>query len=177
VRLSAKGECASETVRDQAAEASDAAGNRLAWVVGGGSDHHAGAAVALDLPFTGAGLHLLRAAVAAHAGQLGVPDHRIGPLVTVASELAANAIRHGGDTGRLRLWRDPTAVFCQVSDHGPGIPDPMIGTQPPDLLQLGGRGVWICRQLCDHLTIDVMPDQHGTMVTAVIAVEPPAARS
>src|SRR5439155_24995785 len=96
-------------------------------VARGGPGHHAGAAAALDLPFTSDGLHLLRATVAAHAGHLGVPDHRIGPLITVASELAANAIRHGGGTGRLRLWRDPTAVFCQVSDHGPGIPDRMIG--------------------------------------------------
>jgi len=84
----------------------------------------------LDLPFAGDDLYLLRAAVAAHAGRLGVADDRIGHLVTVASELAANAIRHGGGAGRLRLWRDPTAVFCQVSDHGPGIPDPMIGSQP-----------------------------------------------
>ena len=50
----------------------------------------------------------------------------------------------------------------------------MIGTQPPGLEQLGERGVWICRQLCDRLTIDTLSDQHGTAVTAVIVAEPPA---
>jgi anti-sigma regulatory factor (Ser/Thr protein kinase) len=88
----------------------------------------------------------------------------------VASELATNAIRHGGGTGRLRLWHRDGILFCQVSDHGPGIGDPTTaGTAPPDPAQVdGGRGLWICRHLTADLRIEPGPDGHGAIVTAAI---------
>jgi anti-sigma regulatory factor (Ser/Thr protein kinase) len=124
--------------------------------------------LALDQPFDGDGLHMLRSAVAAHAARLGVPARRAEHLVAVAHELAANAIRHGGGRGRLRLWRDGLPVYCQVSDRGPGIADPTVGTQPPDLAETRGRGMWICRQLCDDLTIDRSAGG-GATVTGMIS--------
>ncbi|MGY0236755.1 ATP-binding protein [Longispora urticae] len=121
------------------------------------------AEVALDQAFGVDGLHVLRAAVAAHAGALGLPEDRIGGLVVLASELATNAVRHGGGSGRLRLWRTGSALFCQVADPGRGIADPAgAGTRLVSRHAEGGRGLWIIRQLSDHLRIE------GSTVTAVL---------
>jgi anti-sigma regulatory factor (Ser/Thr protein kinase) len=121
----------------------------------------------LDIPFDRTSLRGLRAAVAAYAAGSGLPSRRVGHLVTVAHELAANAIRHAGGTGWLRLWRDQHTVYCQVTDRGPGIADRAVGTTPPDLSGTSGRGMWICRQLCDGLTIDTLA-AGGTTVTATM---------
>jgi len=137
----------------------------------GGTRHRTGPTTpvaVLDMPFDLACLPALRAAVAAHAAELGLRRQRVQQLVTVAHELAANAIRHAGGTGRLRMWRDPHSVYCQVTDRGPGIGDPAVGTTPPDLDRTSGRGMWICRQLCDGLTIGT-PAGGGTTVTALMA--------
>jgi anti-sigma regulatory factor (Ser/Thr protein kinase) len=127
--------------------------------------------VILDQPFGKDGLYTLRAAVAAHAGQLDIPDDQLDSLLIVAGELATNAIRHGGGGGRLRLWRDPTALHCQISDHGPGITDHTVGTRLPKPSDARGRGMWICRQLSDTLTIQPGDRGRGATVTAVIRLD------
>ena len=139
------------------------------------------AVVTVDQPFDAGGLYTLRATLAAHASQLGVPGQQIEALLIVASELATNAIRHGGGTGRLRMWRHRTTLHCQVSDRGPGIADPGVGTTPPDPAgNGGGRGMWICRQLCDELVITSAGQRGdagtgpGATVTAVINLDDPA---
>jgi anti-sigma regulatory factor (Ser/Thr protein kinase) len=127
--------------------------------------------VDVDQPFDLGGLYTLRETLAAHASRLGADDDQIDHLLIVASELATNAIRHGGGSGRVRLWRHDAVLFCQVSDHGPGIIDPTAaGTAAPDLTRLdGGRGLWICRNLTADLRIEPGPDGRGAVVTAAIA--------
>jgi anti-sigma regulatory factor (Ser/Thr protein kinase) len=125
--------------------------------------------VVVDQPFNEEGLYSLRAAVAAHASSLGVGPVMVERLLILASELATNAIRHGGGSGRLRLWREETALHLQISDEGPGMPDPAVGTRPPDTMAVGGRGMWICRQLVEDLQIATGPD--GTTITAVLSLD------
>lgn len=125
-------------------------------------------AVAVDQPFDADGLYGLRAALAAHADHLGAGTVEIENLLIVASELAANAVRHGGGVGRVRLWRDARLLRCEVSDQGPGMADPNMGTVRPDSTTLGGRGLWISRQLCADLVIETGP--RGTVVTATIPI-------
>jgi anti-sigma regulatory factor (Ser/Thr protein kinase) len=125
--------------------------------------------VTVDQPFEEDGLYSLRAAVAAHAGSLGADPALVDQLLIVASELATNAIRHGGGAGRLRLWRDQTLLHLQISDHGRGFTDPTVGAKPPDQMSTGGRGMWICRQLVPDLRIDTGPD--GTTVTAIVSLD------
>jgi anti-sigma regulatory factor (Ser/Thr protein kinase) len=121
----------------------------------------------LDQPFDAQGLYALRATVAAHAGRLGIAQEASERLLIVASELAANAIRHGGGRGRLLLWLADDRVYCQVSDEGPGIADASVGTEPPDPAGAGGgRGMWICRRLAEELIIE---PGRGAVVTAVLA--------
>jgi anti-sigma regulatory factor (Ser/Thr protein kinase) len=126
---------------------------------------------AVDQPFDADGLYSLRAALAAHASRLGASPAMLDRLLIVAGELATNAVRHGGGTGRLRLWRTGDELRCQISDRGPGIADPAAGHQLPGPTATNGRGMWICRQLCDELIID--SDHHGTAITAVLRLPGP----
>jgi anti-sigma regulatory factor (Ser/Thr protein kinase) len=125
--------------------------------------------VDVDQAFDVDGLYALRETLAAHAGRLGATDDQVDDLLIVAGELATNAVRHGGGVGRLRLWHRGGVLYCQVSDHGPGITDPAVGTTHPDSTgRDGGRGVWICRNIATELIIDTGPDGRGAIVTAVI---------
>lgn len=125
--------------------------------------------VDVDQAFDADGLYALRATLAAHASGFGVPEEQVEHLLIVAVELATNAIRHGGGTGRLRLWHGNGHLYCQVSDRGPGIADPAVGRTRPDPTRLdGGRGMWICRNLATEVVIDSGPGGRGATVTAVI---------
>ena len=125
--------------------------------------------VEVDQPFDGHGLYGLRETLAAHASRLGAGEDQIDHLLIVASELATNAVRHGGGAGRVRLWHHQGTLFCQVSDHGPGIADPTVGATLPDpTTSEGGRGLWICRRLAARLSIENAADGRMTVVTAAI---------
>jgi anti-sigma regulatory factor (Ser/Thr protein kinase) len=119
---------------------------------------------ALDVHFDARGLRSLRAAVAASAARLA-GEAVAQTVVIVAYELAGNAVRHGGGRGRLRLWRADDRVWCRVSDHGPGLPDPVAGSTPPAPTVVGGRGLWIVRALA---AVDVATGPGGTTVTAAV---------
>jgi anti-sigma regulatory factor (Ser/Thr protein kinase) len=121
----------------------------------------------VELSFDAGSLHALRSTLAAHASRLGAADVTIEALVIVASELATNAIRHGGGSGRVRLWHDDGTLSCQVSDDGPGF-DPGLGRSMPEPAQNGGRGIWIARNLAAELRIEAGRDGRGAVVTAVL---------
>ncbi|HWS38049.1 MAG TPA: ATP-binding protein [Actinoplanes sp.] len=124
----------------------------------------------LEQTFDSSGLYRLRETLAAHASRIGADEDQIDSLLIVASELATNAVRHGGGTGRLRLWHHDDRLHCQVSDHGPGNLDPTAGsTLPGPQAGDGGRGLWICRRLSTDFDIRSGPDGRGVTVTAVLA--------
>ena len=124
--------------------------------------------VALHQPFDVDSLYAMRAALVAHGSELGADGVALERLVLVASELATNAVRHGGGQGTLRLWRTGVSIFCEVSDRGPGIGDPQAGTRRAGPTEPGGRGLWICRQLADSLVIEA--GSPGAVITASIAL-------
>jgi anti-sigma regulatory factor (Ser/Thr protein kinase) len=146
--------------------------SREARADGGTPDPGGGPDISLAQPFDRDGLYTLRAAVAAHASHLGASPERVAHLVIVVSELASNAVRHGGGTGRLRLWRVDDGIRCEVRDTGPGLADPdRAGMTPPSTLAIGGRGLWIVRQLSTAVHID--SNGYGTTVTATVSLERP----
>jgi anti-sigma regulatory factor (Ser/Thr protein kinase) len=124
----------------------------------------------MEQVFDARGLYELRSALAAHASALGVVDEHVERLVIVAGELATNAIRHGGGTGRVRLWHDNASLYCRVSDDGPGMPDTNAGSVMPESTAVSGRGLWICSSLARELIIEHGPQRRGLSVTAIIAV-------
>src|SRR5580704_8412911 len=81
----------------------------------------------LDQAFDAGSLYTLRAAVAAHATQAGLPPGRADDLVIAVHELAANAVRHGAGHGRLRIWRSDQNLLCEISDDG--LPEPQKAPQ------------------------------------------------
>jgi len=125
--------------------------------------------VALDQPFDADALYALRAAVAAHAADLGAGEEVVEELVLVANELASNAVRHGGGGGRLRLWRAGDLIRCEVSDLGPGLVDAeAAGRELVPMTAYGGRGLWVVRQMSTH--VDVRTDPKGATITASLRV-------
>lgn len=103
--------------------------------------------------FDSTNLVSLRSAVAAHGSALGLSAARVHDLVLVAHELAANAVRHGGGKGQLRIWRVDGSVFCEVADAGAGF----LFSRPehrPDLNAAGGRGLWIIARLVDDMRVE-----------------------
>lgn len=114
-------------------------------------------------------LYQLRAAVASYAAQAGLPPLRVGDVVVAVHELAANAIRHGAGHGRVRMWQNESMLHCEVTDEGAaraashGGPGGGPGYQPPWPSE-HGRGLWVVREVADHLRLDSGPD--GTTATA-----------
>ncbi len=124
--------------------------------------------IVLDQPFDEHDLPALRRAVAAHADRTTLPERRVTDLVLIASELAANAVRHGGGKGRLRLGVRDDAVYLEVSDRGPGMPEPHpLPRKRPEPTLTGGRGLWLVLTYADHLAIGERSGG-GTVITATL---------
>ncbi len=148
----------------------------------------------LDQAFDADSLYALRAAVAAHATQAGLPPGRADDLVIAVHELAANAVRHGAGHGRLQVWKTDQALRCQISDDG-APPPPATGPQQQsdgqqtdaqqgdaqqgdghqqDATQWRtepGHGLFLVRQVADQATLRSSPA--GTLATITFALTAP----
>ncbi|MFG1602790.1 anti-sigma factor RsbA family regulatory protein [Actinoplanes sp. NPDC049265] len=82
-----------------------------------------------------------------------LPPDRVEVLILALSELATNGIRHGGAHRDLRVWLNPEAVVCEVTDDGPDPPGPLAGYLPPVPGIVGGMGLWLVGQICDALSV------------------------
>ena len=110
----------------------------------------------------------VRRSVAGFARTAGLVSNRVDKLVVALSEVATNAIMHGGGAATVTMARNKRQIVVTVSDSGgPGDGQfPPAGASRPDPVGLGGRGLWITRQLCDEVTIDSLPA--GTRVQLVM---------
>ncbi|BCJ58851.1 anti-sigma factor RsbA family regulatory protein [Micromonospora endophytica] len=86
------------------------------------------------------------------AGQGLLPDDEFDDFVVAVSETVTNGLRHGQPPVRFRLWRGTDRIVATVSDAGPGPADPYAGLLPSDAAELGGLGLWITHQSCNHVT-------------------------
>ena len=109
-----------------------------------------------------AGLIDTRELVRSAAAEAALPPRRVAEAVLATHEVAMNALTHGRGRGAVRIWTAGDELVCEVEDHGPGLPDPLAGSEPPDTHQDRGRGLWITRQVCDRVEIETGPD--GTVV-------------
>jgi anti-sigma regulatory factor (Ser/Thr protein kinase) len=110
----------------------------------------------------------LRHAVAAELGTVDAPPDLIEDFLLAVDEMTSNALRHGGPPVSLRLWTADDRIVCSIRDRGPGFDDPFAGYGPAhgDDLSRGGMGLWLARQLCDH--VDIASDDDGVAVRLTV---------
>ncbi|MFJ9173493.1 ATP-binding protein [Streptomyces sp. NPDC102360] len=109
-----------------------------------------------------AGVPRARGVARAFAASLDppLPGETAENLVLVVSELATNALRHGGGRYTLRLSASADAVNIAVSDLNPAPPR----ERTPDLNDgTGGFGWHMVRHLTDHLTTHPGPRNGKTI--------------
>lgn len=109
----------------------------------------------------------LRRDLAARAAGSGLLDGNSAVLedfLLAVDEMTTNALRHGRPPVDLSLWASADRLVCRVTDHGSGLDDPFIGYGPAhgEDLSRGGMGLWLARQLCDH--VDISPDGDGVSI-------------
>jgi anti-sigma regulatory factor (Ser/Thr protein kinase) len=104
--------------------------------------------------------HTVRERLAAVDG----PADLIEDFLLAVDEMASNGVRHGSPPVGLRLWTTPGTLVCTISDSGRGWDDPFAGYGPAHGTDLshGGMGLWLARQLCDHVAI--RRDERGNSV-------------
>ncbi|HLI36484.1 MAG TPA: ATP-binding protein [Streptosporangiaceae bacterium] len=136
--------------------------------------------MALDQAFDADTLLDLRKAVLAVAAAAGMPNDRATEVMLAVHELAANTVRHGGGTGRVRMHAAAGELHCQVSDAGPGSAGPgsagpgsadgyprsggTVTTWPVQ----PGHGLWLVQNVADRVSVAASP--RGSEVTVVFAL-------
>jgi anti-sigma regulatory factor (Ser/Thr protein kinase) len=110
----------------------------------------------------------LRHAVAAELAGLSAPRDLVEDFLLAVDEMTSNAVRHGGPPVSLDLWVGDDRIVCSIRDRGPGFDDPFAGYGPAhgEDLSRGGMGLWLARQLCDH--VDISADDDGVQVRLTV---------
>jgi anti-sigma regulatory factor (Ser/Thr protein kinase) len=95
---------------------------------------------------------------------------RAGDLVLALDEVIANAQEHGTPPILIDAWVDGRVVV-EVRDNGAGFePHRVWASHPPDRFGTRGRGLWITRQLTDH--VQVACGDLGTVVRIELSPDP-----
>ncbi|MGA5302447.1 ATP-binding protein [Nucisporomicrobium flavum] len=122
-------------------------------------------------PFDRRSLGIVRRELVRHARAGGLDEVAVFNFVLAVNEITTNAVRHGGGRGRIQLWREGSALWCQVKDEGPGITSERLDeTLRRKAGHIGGHGIWLARQICGGLHIDTT---HGAGTRVLISCELP----
>jgi anti-sigma regulatory factor (Ser/Thr protein kinase) len=120
--------------------------------------------VNLTLPPTSSSLPDLRRSVAETLGYLD--QEVVDDVLLALDEAVSNAIRHGSRGGEqvlVTVESDDEWVEMTVRDGGPTPRLPHLPAEPPPVLQMGGRGLWLILQLVDEVRLQRIED--GTRLT------------
>ncbi|MFG2789078.1 ATP-binding protein [Streptomyces sp. NPDC048419] len=90
-------------------------------------------------------------------------------LSVALSEACANAVEHGGGTVpseayRVTAYLDGEKCRIEVTDSGPGFA-PSPSPRPVRADSEHGRGLYLIRELADHVHVAVKPGRAGTIVS------------
>ncbi|RKS67739.1 DcmR-like sensory protein [Actinomadura pelletieri DSM 43383] len=114
---------------------------------------------AVTLTFTG-DLSRMRHAIVMESAMLGLAGEQLMIFAAAVSELLTGA--DGEALPSVALWARPGEVVCDIHLPATTSLDPFIGLHPPTLDPRPGDGLWLARQICDHL--DVRPGRDGTTI-------------
>jgi anti-sigma regulatory factor (Ser/Thr protein kinase) len=78
-----------------------------------------------------------------------VSDAKVLEILVAGTEIASNALRHGGGIEEIRAGRDEGRFVCEVVDRGSGFDEPLAGYLVPR--EGVGTGLWVARQLAWRL--------------------------
>jgi anti-sigma regulatory factor (Ser/Thr protein kinase) len=95
---------------------------------------------------TDEGARALRRRLQSEMAASEMPDERAQKMLAATGEILANAYGHGGGVRGVRAGRVGEHFVCEISDHGPGLDDPLAGYLPPRPEHGGGAGLWVARQ-------------------------------
>ena len=95
--------------------------------------------------------------LAAAQGLRDGPAHR---FVLAVHEALVNAVCHGGGHGQLLLWRRDGHLWCEVSDHGSGIPAPETSGAGAEPAWPSWSGLQMIRRACT--SVDITTSATGT---------------
>jgi anti-sigma regulatory factor (Ser/Thr protein kinase) len=101
----------------------------------------------------------LRLLLVAEMAAAEIAPHEAEQMVVAAGEILANAHRYGGGVRALRIGRVGDGFVCEISDHGPGLDDPVAGYVPPGSDVARGAGLWVARQMTRRL--DMLSSERG----------------
>jgi anti-sigma regulatory factor (Ser/Thr protein kinase) len=136
----------------------------------------AGRGCAIELSIPPSPCHLAGLRRAARTYLRGVSDEVADDVVLALNEAATNAVLYGSSGGQ------PVAVVVHVNDHwveasvldhGPQPPTGLPAGSDTDGPGVGGRGLWLLRQLVDEVRLERI--KLGTRVTLRRAIGPPRA--
>ena len=96
------------------------------------------------LPF-GGGAEELREQLARELAAYKTSKAQTLDMMLAATEIANNAVQHGGGIQEVRVGRARGRFVCEIVDRGDGFDDPAAGYLAP---RAGiGAGLWVARQL------------------------------
>ena len=127
---------------------------------------------ALETVFALADLPGVRRLVGSFAIEAGLDGSRTEEIVLAVKEIATNAVIHGRPPTSVRAWHSCDEIIVEVTDAGGGIRDALAGQLPPPAQELGGRGLWLTRLLCDAVEICDAGDCTVTLHAATPSREP-----
>jgi anti-sigma regulatory factor (Ser/Thr protein kinase) len=97
-----------------------------------------------SIPF-GRDVEQFRERLARELAGAGVGERKALEMLLAATEVATNALRHGGGIQDVRVGRADGRFVCEIVDPGPGFDEPSAGYLAP---RAGvGRGLWVARRL------------------------------
>ncbi|GIF01321.1 ATP-binding protein [Paractinoplanes rishiriensis] len=118
----------------------------------------------------------VRDQIRTHALGQGLRNDQAHRFVLAVQEAVVNTVRHGGGHGQLLLWRRAGHLWCEISDHGPGISAPETSgadsATGPAPVWPGSSGLQIIRRACTSVDITTSPT--GTRLLLSHSLAPPS---
>ncbi len=116
---------------------------------------------AASAPVRSDDLSELRWLIGGHGRGHGLPPSRLNDLLVAATEVATNAVRHGGHPITARVWTEDDDLIVEVTDTGHWEPATAPGFIPADMTA-PGFGLWGVRMLCP--LVQIRTGETGTAV-------------
>lgn len=92
-----------------------------------------------------------------------VPEAKALDMLVASTEIAGNAVMHGGGVEDVRVGRARGRFVCEIVDRGRGFDDPTAGYIPPrDGI---GKGLWVARQLTWRIELFHSPQGFTARIT------------